>query len=115
MCCPRYILRFATNTRSAGEFPCQPSDPPRRIVSRWATCCPRYTLHFVPGTRSAGECPSQPRCAEPVEVSDFVQRSEAKLYRGGRPAALDTPSTSFQALGQRLSNQANRDVLSLSK
>ncbi len=64
MCCPRYILRFATNTRSAGELPCQPSD--------------------------------------------FVQRSEAKLYRGGRPAALDTPSTSFQALGQRLRDQANR-------
>jgi hypothetical protein len=37
-----------------------------------------------------------------------VQRSEAKLYRGGRPAALDTPSTSFQALGQRVSNQSNR-------
>ena len=59
-------------------------------------------------TRSAGEFPSQPRCAEPVEASDFVYRSEAKLYRGGRSAALDTPSTSFQALGQRLSNQANR-------
>jgi hypothetical protein len=26
----------------------------------------------------------------------------AGLYRGGRTAALDTPSTSFQALGQRV-------------
>ena len=30
------------------------------------------------------------------------------LYRGGRIAALDTPFTSLQALGQRVSNQANR-------
>jgi hypothetical protein len=26
----------------------------------------------------------------PSQPSDFVQRSEAKLYRGGRTAALDT-------------------------
>ncbi len=74
ICCPRYILRFATNTRSARERPIK-----------------------------LGESPSQP--------SDFVQRSEAKLYRGGRPAALDTPSTSFQALGQRVNAQANRVIL----
>ncbi len=37
-----------------------------------------------------------------------MQRSEAKLYRGGRTAALDTFFATLRTLGQRVSNQANR-------
>ena len=88
MCCPRYILRYATNTRSAreqpiklGESPSQPSDPPRRIVSRWATCCPRCYPRYILAFR----------------IFIFLAFCMAKT------------------LGQLVSSQANRAVLSLSK
>jgi hypothetical protein len=61
----------------------QPSDQPRRIVSRWRSKTTQSAKDCIP---PATECPDRNEMKRQDVFhrlpSDFVQRSETKLYRG---------------------------------